>query len=452
MASNRDAYSRFMPTTKTKKSVKGLARRASWSVAVKGVDITDEIKRDLISLELTDNEEGAADDFQIKLADREGKWLQKWLNESVQKGSKSNGLSFDVKIGLADHTGKVYQQKSGSFQLDTMKHEGPPNKATIKCTSLDLAGSIRSEKKSKSWENYTLGSIAHEIANNGGLDLLFSVKSEHNPTYSRKEQDDETDMEFLIRLCDDAGLFIKIYQKKMIIFEKGPLEKQDPVMDIKFGDGRYTKWDLSTSSGDTTYDYCTVRYTDPKTGSLIEGTYYSSAYEEEEKEDNPSHTGLILKRKVTSQAEAEGIAEQELNLRNLFERTATLTLPGNPMLMAGLPVKLKGFGYWTGKYMINKCVHSISTSGYTTKLTLRMILDGETEKTDDDDDSNGDGSGGGGGSGGGSGSWYARVYYKLGSGAGGSVVGYSKKSYADALSIAWAKVPSNATWAGTSPQ
>lgn len=449
---SKNSYSRYLPTVKNKKSMKGIARRASWTVKVKGVDVTKEIKNDLISMELTDNEEGSADDFQLKLADREGKWLQEWLNESVQKGSKANGLTFDVKIGLQDSTGKVYQQKSGSFQLDSMKHSGPPGVATIKCTSLDLSGSIRSEKRSKSWEKYDLGRIAKEIADKGKLKLLFNVQKKNNPYYERKEQDEETDMAFLLRLCDAAGVFVKIYKKKMIIFEKGPLEKKNPVMNITFKDGSYTKWDLDTSSGDVTYDYCTVKYTNPKTGTCIEGTYKSQAWYDEEEEDSPSHTGLILKnKKVKSVGEAESIAEQELNLRNLFERNVTLTLPGNPMLMAGLPVRLKKFGYWTGKYMISKCVHSISSSGYTTKLTLRMILDGETKKTESNSGSDGSGSGGDGGSGGSNNGYYARVYYTLGSGASSSVVGYSKVSYADALKIAYKKVPSNAHWAGTTP-
>ena len=51
----------------------------------------------------------------------------------------------------------------------------------------------------------------------------------------------------------------------------------------------------------------------------------------------------------------------------------SISLPGNPMMMAGLPIRLKECGYWTGKYMITTCTHAISNSGYTTKLKLRYI-------------------------------------------------------------------------------
>jgi len=400
MASKREdrGIRRVMPTVRTRKSLKGLARRAFWTVKVKGVDITELIKKNLISMEVTDVEEGEADDLQIKVADRDGVWLQKWLNETVQKGAKSKGLTFTIKIGCSNEKGKLWEQKTGSFSLDSMKSSGPPNVVTIKCTSLDFSGTIRTEKKSKNWENYTLQRIAEEISNNAGLSLMYDTRK--NPFFARKEQDDETDISFLIRLCDDEGIFVKIYNKKLILFEKGPLESQNPAMTIKFGDGSYTKWDLDTESADTTYDYCTVRYTDPKTGTLIQGTYYSQAYydEENEDEDEHEHVGLIIKdKKVTSVAEAQALAEVELNLKNLFERTVTLTLPGNPMLMAGIPIQLKKFGYWTGKYMINKCVHSISKSGYTTKVTLRMIQTSTTEKYTTSGSSSSDSSGSGGG-------------------------------------------------------
>ena len=47
---------------------------------------------------------------------------------------------------------------------------------------------------------------------------------------------------------------------------------------------------------------------------------------------------------------------------------------GDPMIGAGLTVYLAGFGLWDGKYMVKEAVHSISQSGYTTKIKLRNIL------------------------------------------------------------------------------
>ncbi len=391
-----DLYKKLLPTVDQNDKMIGRARRSDWKIKVKGVDITSIIKQDLISLEITDNEDSKADDLQIKIADRDGVWLQKWLNETVHKGSRTKGLSFQVWFGNTDHTGKVIQQKAGTFKLDSMNHDGPPSVVKIKCASLDCQGGIRTDKNDKCWENVQLKSIASDIATKGKLKLLYCVTK--NPKYERKQQDQETDIAFLIRLCDAAGLSVKISDGKLIIFDRKSFETGKSVQTITFGDGQYTKWSLGTGNGTVTYDFCTVSYTNPKTGKAINGRYETEEYKNEEEEYKkkikelmdsgkseedakkeaesslPEHTELkIRNKKVNSAKEADMLAESELNLRNLFERTVTLHVPGNPSLMAGLTMTLKKFGYWSGKYMINTCTHSISSSGYTTKLKLRFI-------------------------------------------------------------------------------
>ena len=369
---NPDIYRKLLPTIDQNDSIVGLARRSTWDIKVQGVDITDEIAKDLISMEITDNEENEADDLQIKLADRQAVWLHNYLSSTVRKGAVNKGLTFTVWIGTQTHTGKISQQKSGTFLLDSMKHSGPPSVTTIKCSSLDFAGGIRTQKNDKSWENYDIRGIAQEIAQKGGLSLLYC--SEKNPKSGRREQSGETDISFLVRICQDAGLSVKITDYQLVIFNREQFENDDALYTIYYGDGSYTKWDFSTTSGETTYDICTVRYTDPSTGQCITGEYKSLEWYEEEEEDEPKHQELVItNKKVTDWSDAASLAEAELNLKNLFERTVTLTFPGNPAIMAGLPMILKRCGYWTGKYMINQVKHTISTSGYTTKVKLRFV-------------------------------------------------------------------------------
>lgn len=378
-------YESLLPKVSGEK-VNLTAKRASWRVKVKGVDITALVKANLISIDIKDNEEDEADDLQIKVADRDGIWLQKWLNETVQKGAKTKGLQFDIWIGIRNSAGKVIQQKSGNFVLDSMKHCGPPAVTTIKCTSLDFKGGIRTEKRDKAWENYTVKGIAKEIAKKAKLKLVYLAKK--NPKKERREQEDETDIAFLVRILRGLGMAIKITDGKMVIFERGQYDSQSAIGTVKYQDGQYTKWECSTTSGETTYDICTVEYTDPKTGKVIKGVYKTDAWQEEEdrvtkankdkkegdEKETAEHTELkIRNQKVASIAAANELAEVSLNLKNSFERTVTLTFPGNPALMAGLPINLKKFGYWTGKYMMSEVTHSISNSGYTTKVKLRFI-------------------------------------------------------------------------------
>lgn len=68
-----------------------LARRTAVDVAFAGINITQSMKPYLLSLTYTDNEEDESDDLQIKLQDREGLWLCRWLNDMVQAAAAFSG-------------------------------------------------------------------------------------------------------------------------------------------------------------------------------------------------------------------------------------------------------------------------------------------------------------------------------------------------------------------------
>ncbi len=65
-----------------------LARRADISVFIANTDITESVKRHLISLSYTDKED-EADDLQLKLSDRDCLWLEKWFNTVVDAASST---------------------------------------------------------------------------------------------------------------------------------------------------------------------------------------------------------------------------------------------------------------------------------------------------------------------------------------------------------------------------
>lgn len=68
------------------------ARRADTQVIFGGVDISVKVNKDLLSLTYTDNEEDEADDLQIKVLDREGNWLRKWLNTLVEDAASGGDI------------------------------------------------------------------------------------------------------------------------------------------------------------------------------------------------------------------------------------------------------------------------------------------------------------------------------------------------------------------------
>lgn len=69
------------------------ARHALAEVYFAGVDISKSLRPYLLSLSYTDNEEDETDDLQIKIEDRDGTWLRKWLDVSVHAAIEGGGAS-----------------------------------------------------------------------------------------------------------------------------------------------------------------------------------------------------------------------------------------------------------------------------------------------------------------------------------------------------------------------
>ena len=358
---------------------KGKAMRAEVGVSFDGVDISKQINEYLLSASYTDNEEDEADDLQIKLEDRTNIWLQHWLDDTLQEASYgikegSKGLTINAGVKQYMPSGKLRKCDFGFFELDQIKASGPPSNILIKGTSLPYKNGIRTEERDKSWEGYTLKRIGQEIASKGGLGFIFD--SPDDPSYSRVEQAQQTDIAFLQQLCHDAGKSLKISGMKLIIFDQARYESLEAVTTIKWQDGTYTKYDLSTQSGETHYDQCTVTYFDASSGNTYSATANAEDYDSEASQYTVC---TVSNRKVGSNAEAMELAKKILRLHNKYEKRVTFTMIGDPLLCAGLTVTLNGFGLWDEKYIIKQCRHEISNSGYLTKLTLRSIPEGNVK-------------------------------------------------------------------------
>lgn len=73
-----------------------MARRAGVEIAFDGADISNSIRPYLLSVTYTDDEEDEADDLQIRLQDRDGIWLTKWLNDAVDAAASTVASASDA--------------------------------------------------------------------------------------------------------------------------------------------------------------------------------------------------------------------------------------------------------------------------------------------------------------------------------------------------------------------
>lgn len=439
-------------------SDKTLARRTEVKLYFKGVDITKDLSKYLLSLSFTDKEEDETDDISISLDDREGKWIKDWLNTNktaakeqteTKKGEVKVGnivkfkggpvyisssaaeptvtrgaskckctivgsgahpyhlISQDGKkvygwVNAEDVEGETVTEKKtaaqkeekrafkgteihamviqknpytdgkdkvldcGVFEIDSVNYTGPPQKLTIKATSIPYKAELRQTKHNRAWENTTLKNIAQKIAERSSMELMYLSGSD--PVYKRREQRDMTDIAFLKRMCKRAGISLKVTSKTIVLFDAADYEKKAEVKKIKAGKGNILSYSFSTKTADTAYSSCHVVYTDSDTKKKIEATY---------RPENANSDGqtLEIKQKVSSVAEAEELARKSLRAKNKGETTAEFTLIGDVDYVAGITVRVYGYGEFNGKYIVEQATHSI-TGGYKVQIKLRSCLEG----------------------------------------------------------------------------
>ena len=293
--------------------VKDRAFHTDLSVFIEGVDITEDISDRLITMSYTDNEEDAADDLQIKIHDADGKWLKKWLNDTIMAATakETKGMTIEAGIKTTEPSGRVRELDCGEFELDNIKASGPPSTVVLKGTSLPFGDGVRTEERDKAWEEYTLKKIGAEIAARAGLGYMYDCSSD--PYYARIEQVKQTDISFLQDLCHKNGFSLKVVKGKMVIFSQERYESLQEVATIKWQDGTYTKYDFQTADGDVHYAKCTVRYFHPEKKELYSATVEADDYDPESENNQ---TLVITTERVESNGEAEALAKQLLRLHN----------------------------------------------------------------------------------------------------------------------------------------
>lgn len=254
----------------------------------------------------------------------------------------------------------------GVFEIDSVNYTGPPQKLTIKATSIPYKAKLRQTKYNRQWENTTLKNMAEKIAKRSNMKLMYL--SNANPVCKRKEQVNMTDIAFLKKMCKRAGISLKVTSKTIVLFDAADFEKKAEVKKIKAGKGNIISYNFTTKTADTAYSSCHVIYTDPNTKETIEATYTP---------ENANSDGqtLEVKRKVSSVAEAKELARKSLRAKNKGETTAEFTLVGDVDYVAGITVRVYGYGEFNGKYIVEQATHNI-TGGYKVQIKLRSCLEG----------------------------------------------------------------------------
>lgn len=336
------------------------ARKAGLHIQYESKDISADLQPYLLGWTHTDNLSGQADDLQIDLEDKDQLWNGPWFPDTgaaiVGKAVRQNW----------ETEGKVETLPLGQFEIDEIEVNNPPSTVAIKAISVPESSSLRGEEKNRSWEKTKLSVVAGDISAKSKLKLYFDV--DDDPEYDSIEQTSETDLAFLMRLCGDAGLCLKVTGTQVIIIDEEKYENRPPVKTFTKGDP-----EIKSFRGRTTtqglYSSCHVEYHSPKRRKNVTFTYTPK---------NAPKTGrtLLINQRVASVKEAERLAKKKLREANKNAVNVSITKVGDNALVAGHTVTLKGYGkVFDGKYIITQITRS-QRSGYEMSMELRKCLEG----------------------------------------------------------------------------
>lgn len=319
-------------------------------LSYKGAPIYDEIRSIVTDLTFTDNLENEADEIDLKVDNSSGRWFDAWFPDHGDELEGALGYS----AGAMKDMGLFYMDQpnasgSRSGDLFSMKGKSVPVKKAL------------ATKKTREFEKMSVGQIARKIAGENGFNV---VGNPPDVTFDRITQRRETDLEFLKRLSGDYGAYFSVKGKQLVFILRGDVWSRPPVMLIRKGMREIISYDLKHEAS--------------KTHSKAKVSYFEGNQKKTinvEVEDKSVKTGDTLKidDRVENEGQAKKLAKSKLDKANEKQWSGSLTMVGDPLLVAGQVIELSGYGRWDRKYTIKRARHHDSRASYTTAIEVTGV-------------------------------------------------------------------------------
>jgi hypothetical protein len=322
-----------------------------------GVEATDTIADDCNSFTWKDNATGSADTFTVNLSNLDGKWMKGFypLETDCFKAW------IEISEWAADYkSGKIY---CGQFNVDSLSYSGFPETVSLSGISTPTDCNFNVKQKSRTWEKTTVRTILNDITASAGITLTFDADDISVDSVS---QNGKTDLSFAYSLCSDYGLSLKLYNSKMVVYDKTAYEKKDAMYTISAdqlgGSGAYSIKRETT----TVYDSVKIQYTSGSRTLTYEYTI-------------PGKSGnrqMFISSKAESLSDAEKKAKAALRDSIRDSQTITIKAMGSAKYMSADCFNLSGFGRLDGKYFTDSVTHSKSEGKYTVSITAHLACTG----------------------------------------------------------------------------
>lgn len=300
-----------------------------------------------------DNANGEADTADITIYD----YSHVWIKDNMP--ARNDFFSCWVNVSNWRYEGDNRKMYCGKFQID--KLNGGGSTVSVSGISVPINKSFNTTQRDKIYKKTTAKTILKKIASCSKMKLAYSAGKIN---IKEIKQSKETDMAFAFNLCTQYGLGIKVYNGKLVIYDKKKYEKRAAKYTIKRSDlvGEDPEFEKLM-----TQDYTGVKYEYSKSS----GKKISYSYKIKKKKGNRI---LLVSGSASTYAEAKTKAKSALAEKLRENYKLTLQLMGDPKYLAAENIKIEGMGKFNGKYFIEKATHELGENGYITTLTCHRCV------------------------------------------------------------------------------
>ncbi|WP_330926829.1 contractile injection system protein, VgrG/Pvc8 family [Candidatus Sororendozoicomonas aggregata] len=308
-------------------------------------NITDTIKRHLISLRITDEAGWQSDSLEIRLDDPKS-----------AMALPRHGAELLVSLGYI----KEGTVRMGTFTVDEVSVEGPPETLIIRARAANFRNSLK-EQKTRAWEGVTLGDLVSTIASEHGLSPVIS-EALAAKVLIHIDQVDESDLHFLTRLSKDMGAISKPAENRLLFVTRGEARtaSSKPMPEIPLHRSELTRYQFSLADRGK-YAAVIAHWHNSETGQ-------STPVKVGETDTKPVFT---LKGLHPDASAAESAATAKLQALRRGQATGSLTVPGRADLMAETLLQISGIKPTIdGDWIITRAEHELGSQGYITRLSV----------------------------------------------------------------------------------
>jgi hypothetical protein len=380
-------------------------RQTRVEIDIAGADVTQSIVPFLKKFSYSDSIDKKSDSISITLYDHDWRHLRQWV---FPKGTELRARIIQEDEFAAN------QLDCGKLQIDDISWGigSSGSELEIKANSVPVKGKAKGGKKYRAWEGADLKTISEQVSADSGLDVRWEVQTPPMKQ-ARTDQDGETDLELLQRLCDENGHCMKVTDGQVVIFDEEQYEAREPWTELAPGVGYYDGMKLHTTATGT-FASAEASWTSPRTGKTVKEKFtpaeppegagaemwsYRRYNRDGDNDDDDTDgdgaaaglgaprageyewetaSGNIAEKSGKRKSKGKTKAAKELRQANKGEWKCSFNAPGDVRWGAGQTFTLsQEFGKFGRKYIAKDVKHDVSRdSGYVCAISAHGTLKG----------------------------------------------------------------------------